>query len=294
MIRLDELGEVTTFAEVARRFAGADWLTSFLETEDLNDPETNGIVVPRIVNASVRCEDTIKSGRGPWAVVIDGDLETSGDLVCRTNDYLSSALVVTGDVRARNMRFAASARVEIKGDLIVGGGLGIVSGAWGDGGAVLVARSCEAALVLLDGTTCVDADRCRRTVVCGARGWTEFTPDIHDHATFDEVFEPTVFDADGSVDYDRVMSLANAGHSALKPEVEDRLRQGKGLASRAALNWLASDSRSQALMALGDDASMAVLVELLAERGHSVSIESLARSVRAMRGVRLGGPAPGT
>lgn len=287
MIQVDELGEETTFAEVARRFAGASWLASFLETEQLNDPETNGIVVPRIVNAGLRLDDTLESGPGPWAVIVDGDLETRGDLVCTTDDYLTSTLIVTGDVRARNVRFAASARVGIEGDLVVGDGLGIVSGTWGDGGAVLWARSCEAALVLLDGNTSIDADRCRRTLVCGSTGWREFAPDIHDHATFEEMFEPAAFDERGNLDFGRAMALANEGRSALRPEVENRLRGSKGLATREALAWLASDPPCREFMSLGDDASMAVLAERLAQRGHTVSIESLTRSVRAMRGVRL-------
>ncbi|WP_225888420.1 hypothetical protein [Myxococcus xanthus] len=287
MIQVDELGEETTFAEVARRFAGASWLASFLETEQLNDPETNGIVVPRIVNAGLRLDDTLKSGPGPWAVIIDGDLETSGDLVCTTDDYLTSTLIVTGNVRARNVRFAASARVGIEGDLVVGSGLGIVSGTWGDGGAVLWARSCEAALVLLDDNTSIDADRCRRTLVCGSTSWGEFTPDIHDYATFEEMFEPAAFDERGDLDSGRVMALANEGRSALRPEVENRLRGSKGLATREALAWLASDSHCRELMALGDDRSMAVLAEQLAQRGHTVSIESLTRSVRAMLGTSL-------
>ncbi|NOJ58088.1 hypothetical protein HK404_36545, partial [Myxococcus xanthus] len=52
-------GEVDEAAQV---FGGASWLASFLETEQLNDPETNGIVVPRIVNTGLRLDDTLKSG----------------------------------------------------------------------------------------------------------------------------------------------------------------------------------------------------------------------------------------
>ncbi|MFP2961547.1 hypothetical protein ACLEPN_28000 [Myxococcus sp. 1LA] len=288
MIQVDALGEETTFAEIARRFAGASWLASFLETEPLNDPETNGIVVPRIVNASLRFDDTLKSGPGPWAVIVDGDLETSGDLVCRTDDYLVSTLIVTGDVRARNVRFASSARVGIEGDLVVGGGLGVVSGTWGDGGAVLWARSCEAGLVLLDGNTSIDADRLRRTLVCGSTGWREFQPDIHDHATFKELFEPDAFEEHGNLDPERAMTLANAGRSALRPEVENRLRGSKGLAPREALAWLANDPACRELMTLGDDASMTVLAERLARADiRSPSKASRARCAPcAVRGSR--------
>lgn len=284
MSQIDVLGEKTTFEEVTRRFAGASWLASFLETEQLNDPETNGVVVPRIVSASLRFDDTLESGPGPWAVIVVGDLETRGDLVCTTDDYLTSTLIVTGDVRARNVRYASSARVGIEGDLVVGGGLGIVSGTYGDGGAVLWARSCEAALVLLDDNTSISADRCRRTLVCGSTGWREFTPDIHGIETFDAVFEPAAFDARGNLDPERAMALSNEGRSALRPEVEDRLRGSKGLAPREALTWLASTPECRELLERGDDAAMAALSEQLAQRGHTVSIESLTRSVRAMRG----------
>ncbi|AKQ69962.1 hypothetical protein A176_006874 [Myxococcus hansupus] len=287
MSHIDELGEETTFEEVSRRFAGASWLASFLETEELNDPETNGIVVPRIVSGSLRFDDTLESGSGPWAVIVVGDLETRGDLVCTTDDYLTSTLIVTGDVRARNVRFAASARVGIEGDLVVGGGLGIVSGTWGDGGAVLWARSCEAALVLLDDNTSISADRCRRTLVCGSTSWREFTPDIHGHETFEALFEPAAFDARGNLDPARAMALANEGRSALRPDVENRLRGSKGLAPREALTWLASAPECRELLERGDDAAMKALSEQLAQRGHTVSIESLTRSVRALRGARL-------
>lgn len=103
----------------------------------------------------------------------------------------------------------------------------------------------------------------------------------------EEMFEPAAFDERGDLDFGRAMALANEGRSALWPEVENRLRGSKGLATREALAWLASDPSCRELMALGDDASMAVLAERLAQRGHTVSIESLTRSVRAMRGARL-------
>lgn len=170
--RLEELGEPTTYEELSARHAGAPWLRWFLETRTLvtHEPE------PRLLRGDLRLTRDLRSGDGPWAMILEGDLETSGDLDFTTGDYAVSTLIVLGDVRARNVSFSSSARVSITGNLLASG---IITGSGGDSGACLgTDQLLTARAVLLDEHTSISAADGAgfRALLVGARGWQEFNP----------------------------------------------------------------------------------------------------------------------
>jgi hypothetical protein len=51
-----------------------------VETEQLNDPETNG-VTPRLIDGGLSTTEDLDTDGGPWAIVVAGDLVTTGDSV---------------------------------------------------------------------------------------------------------------------------------------------------------------------------------------------------------------------
>ncbi len=232
-MRLDLRGEESSFAAISERFADHRDLALFLETASQNDPATNGEVSVRLLRESLRSNEDLVTDQGPWAVFIDGDLETSADLICSTGEYrVSSTLVVTGTVRARNLHFHTSARVVIGRDLVVEN---LVVGAGGDSGALLGAGTIDARLVVLDSNTCISAHHDLRAIVIGGRGWQEFVPDISD--AFDHhpsIFDSGVFRADlGKIpSIGKLVKVAwdqRAAGPLLAPDIELGLRAAKGL-----------------------------------------------------------------
>ncbi|NMO14196.1 hypothetical protein HPC49_49455 [Pyxidicoccus fallax] len=232
-MRLDELGREMTFEELAERYRGHDQWSWFLETRALVTAE----VRPRLVEGSVITTENLETGDGPWALIIDGDLVTTGDIVFRTGDYATSALLVMGHLRARNLEYSGSARVVVDRDLTASG---VIVGSWGVDGAVLgVSGTLTALAVLLDPHTPIWANaggprsvpEAYRTLIVGGRGWQEFTPDIDsdDLERHEQLFVPEVLER-GILDRSKAMERAERGASPFLPEVEQALRAKKGLA----------------------------------------------------------------
>jgi hypothetical protein len=102
-MKLDELGHETSFEDIATRYRSHDLRSWFLETRDLVQTE----VRPRIIEGGVDVTHDLDTSDGPWAIIIDGDLVTTGDLSSTTDDYATSTLIVTGQLRARNVFYEA-------------------------------------------------------------------------------------------------------------------------------------------------------------------------------------------
>lgn len=223
--RLEELGQPTTFEQLSARHAAAPWLRWFLENRTLVSEEPT----PRLLQGDLRLARDLKSGEGPWVMILEGDLETSGDLDFTTGDYAVSTLIVLGDVRARNVSFSSSARVSITGNLFASG---LVIGTNGDSSACLgTAKTLTARAVLLDEHTSISADSGAgfRTLLAGARGWQEFEPDVVlDPETNEAFFHPEVL-RQGSLDHGLALEHARRGVGPFLPEVERELRRKKGL-----------------------------------------------------------------
>lgn len=259
---LEALGAPSTFANVAARYAGAPWLPLFLETEDLNDPETNGVVGVRVVDGDLTAA-ALHSDTGPWAIVVDGSLVIDGDIELSTSDYIASTLIVTGGVRARSVRYSTSMRVEIRGDLIVEN---VIGGFWGDASAFLAARSIEARCILLDSATSISARSRIDALIVGGRGWTEFRAD----AFLDELG-----DLDAAEAFDRV----RAGGPLPIDELAHRTR--RGLLSPTARALLDTDPAARALVAEPD--GLDVLSDWLQERGETFDRDALAAAIARRR-----------
>ncbi|NMO22805.1 hypothetical protein HPC49_42920 [Pyxidicoccus fallax] len=231
-MKLDELGRETTFEELAKRFRGHDLWDWFHETKDLVRTE----VRPRLIEGGLDTTEDVETGEGPWALIIDGDLVTTGDLAFSTGDYATSTLIVTGHLRARNLEYGYSARVAVDRDLTA---TGIIVGSWGTDGAVLgVSGTLSARAVLLDAHTPIWANaggpssvpKAFRTLIVGGKGWQEFEPDVNvsDKDAHANTFVPEVLQ-NGWLDTHLALEHARRGGSPFRPEVEQELRAKKGL-----------------------------------------------------------------
>ncbi|WP_224365402.1 hypothetical protein [Hyalangium versicolor] len=230
-MKLEEMGREVSFEDIGVRYRSHQLLSWFLETRDLVDAE----VRPRIIEGGVHATEDIETGDGPWALIIEGELVTSGDLSFKTGDYATSTLIVTGHVRARNVFYGQSARVAIDRDLVASG---VVIGTWGSDGAVLGASgTLTARAVLLDAHTSISANAGGshsvpegfRTLIVGANGWREFKPDIlNEPGHYAHTFVPEVL-RNGVLDLSLARAHAKRGGTPFLPEVEQALRAKKGL-----------------------------------------------------------------
>jgi hypothetical protein len=229
---LDEQGHETTFEALAKRFGRHALWKWFHETKDLVSSEVN----VRLIEGGITTTEDVETGDGPWAIIIDGDLVTTGDIIFRTGDYATSTVIVTGHLRARNLKYGGSARVAVDRDLTASG---IVVGTWGTDGAELgVEGTLTARVVVLDPHTPIWANagtprsvpEAFRTLVVGGRGWREFQPDINvdDIDAHPRTFVPEVL-KNGVLDAWKALEHAQRGGSPFLPEVEQALRAQKGL-----------------------------------------------------------------
>ncbi|GEN07518.1 hypothetical protein SAMN05443572_101467 [Myxococcus fulvus] len=229
---LDRLGREVSFEELAERFKGHDMRDWLLENRTLVSEEPK----PRLIEGSLQVDHDLETGDGPWVLVIDGDLVTTGDLVCTTDDYAVSTLFITGQLRARNIRFQSSARVSVDGDVVVSG---VIVGTGGDSEASLgTSSTLTARAVVLDSNTAIWAKagqprsvpEAYRTLIVGGKGWQSFIPDVDvgDPSHHQQTFVPEVIRG-GVLDAYKTWSHVRTGGGPLLPEVEQALRQKKGL-----------------------------------------------------------------
>ncbi|WP_342378314.1 hypothetical protein NVS55_03005 [Myxococcus stipitatus] len=229
---LDSMGREVSYEELAERLKGHELLRWLMDNRTLVDEEPQ----PRLIEGSVEVTHDLVTGDGPWLLVILGDLVTTGDLRFRTDDYATSSLLVTGSLRARNVRYGGSARVAVDKDLVASG---VIVGTGGDSEANLgVSGTLTARAVLLDAHTSIWATAGGprsvpegfRTLVVGGRGWREFPLDfdIDELSLHAQTFVPEVLTR-GLLDTDKALAHARTGGSPFLPDVERRLKEKRGL-----------------------------------------------------------------
>mgnify|MGYP001826180413 CR=1 FL=1 len=212
----DKIGAATSMEALAGRFQNESWWPWFRETETLGDLEPK----IRVVDSSIRHEGSLEMGYDPWAFIVDGDLELTGDLICETPGGRTSTLIITGSLRARNLFYANSARIGVEGSATFEE---FVLGTWGDGGATFGAEGAlSARAVLLDAQTSISARRFN-CLLMGGQGWREFTPDFVDGDT--DIFVPEVLDPGGLyLDFDLARQWIKEGREIFDPEQEAEWR----------------------------------------------------------------------
>ncbi len=158
----------------------------------------------------------------PWALIIDGDLEVSGDIDLSTEPYETSLFVVLGHVRARNLRFDGSAACFVSKSLVLSGGC---FGSHGDEGAALYAESLTARTLMLDGHTGANVATLEG-VAFGSEDWglpQHFTS--ADRAA--DFFIAEALNAEGDLDQGRAWTLMTSGRDPFLPGAYELLRARK-------------------------------------------------------------------
>lgn len=163
---------VTTVDEIKKRFEAENELETFGWFEDqlefINQRAKQKEKSPppmQLVKRPVKLADLeLKS---PWILVIDGDLEVTGDIDLSTEPYDMSVFVVLGNVRARKFRFSGSACCFVSKSVELTGGC---FGDHGDESAELITAKLKARVLVLDHVTGVEVDELD-AVVFGSEGW---------------------------------------------------------------------------------------------------------------------------
>jgi hypothetical protein len=227
-MKLTERGREVSFEALAERYRGHDLLDWFLETRDINDEE----VRPRLIEGGLDVTHDLAAGDGPWALLIEGDLVTTGDLDFSAEGG-TSKLLVMGSIRARNLSYGGSACVAVDGDITASG---VIIGSWGSDGAVLgTSGTLTARAVLLDSHTPIWANAGGprsvpegfRTLIVGGKGWREFEPDVLDDPEHNaRLFVPEVLDRE-CLDLHKARTHAKQGGTPFLPEAEQALRAKK-------------------------------------------------------------------
>jgi hypothetical protein len=138
----------------------------------------------------------------PYNVIVDGDLTVDGDL--EWWDSLSgNFLLVTGDVRARNVLLAGSPDVVVRGDLTVSGG---VQGHHGDDGGCLTVKGLVRAEVVIS-TLHFQLDLARPAEA----------PVIDTTGELTRMVLPELLGRDDEADVYRISDALRAGRPVLRP-----------------------------------------------------------------------------
>ncbi|KUN84155.1 polymer-forming cytoskeletal protein [Streptomyces griseoruber] len=159
-----------------------------------------------------------REGDGDWSpcnVIVDGDLTVDGDL-----EWWDSAggtfLLVTGNVRARNVLLSGCPDVVVRGDLTVTGG---VQGHHGDDGGFLTVKGLVRAQVVIS-TLYFNLDFARRPdalLIADTYRTTcpvDLTPD-----ELDDIVLPELLDRDDRADEHKIGEALRAGRPVLRPGV---------------------------------------------------------------------------
>ncbi|MCY1046249.1 hypothetical protein OV208_33375 [Corallococcus sp. bb12-1] len=214
--RLDALGEATTLLEVRTR------LGSHPRASELDVFEQSPGAV-RLLDAGLDAPEGLETGDGPYVVLIEGPLRTTGHLHLWTDDYLPGLVVVRGDLEARTLSFGNGARVFVEGSVRVEGEL---FGQYGDRNATLVASGeIRARATFLATTAGMYAEGGVQSLVYAPLGiWESLAPDIENEGVGDGVhsFNPSVLDAYGDLDFRRAIVAAREGRPLFLPGVEER------------------------------------------------------------------------
>ncbi|RKH08795.1 hypothetical protein D7X74_30860 [Corallococcus sp. CA047B] len=214
--RLDELGESTTLLEVRARLRSHRW------APELDIFERSPGVVRRL-DAGLDAPEGLDTGDGPYVVLVEGPLRTTGHLHLWTDDYLPGLVIVRGDLEARTLSFGNGARVFVEGSVRVEGEL---FGQYGDRNAALVATGViQARATFLETTAGMYAEGGVQSLVYSPLGLYEsLVPDIENEGVGDGVhsFDPSVLDAYGDLDFRKAIQAAREGRPLFLPGIEER------------------------------------------------------------------------
>jgi len=220
MAKKKSLGTETTMPELKKQYGKRSWWKWFEETAALNDKPVSirHITGPLVIDGDLIIDED------PWAIIIDGDVEVKGTVICLTPESYTSTLILLGKLKAKNLFFSSSARLSIESTTIEG----FVIGTSGDGGASLdVDGTLKARGVLLDSHTPAKAKKIDALIMCG-EGWPT-KPHFLD-GDHPELFDAGVLDRGGPfVDMELVKKAAQAGAPVFNPETEQVWRRDKGL-----------------------------------------------------------------
>lgn len=214
-------GSRATMDDLKKQYGKNSWWEWFEETATLNDePVSIGYV-----KGPLQIDGDLVLDQDPWAIIIDGDVEVNGTVICQTPEERTSTLIVLGTLQANNLFFSGSARLSIEKETTING---FVVGTGGDsGGSLDVEDKLIARGVLLDSHTPAKATQMNALIMCG-EGWPT-KPDFMDGDN-PELFEQSVLDRGGPfVDLYRLKAIAQAGEPVFNQAVEHTWRAKKGL-----------------------------------------------------------------
>lgn len=213
------LGSRSSMDDLKKLYGEQDWWSWFEETASQNE-ETVSV---RHIKGQKLIDGDLILDEDPWAVIIDGNMEVNGTVICNTPEGRISTLVVLGKLQAENLFYSGSAQLLIKEDTTING---FVVGTWGDGGATLgVNGTLTARGVLLDPHTPAEIKHVNALIMCG-EGWS-IEPDFLD-GDHPELFVHHVLDRGGPfVDFKLVRKAALAGEPVFDPAAEQAWRMKK-------------------------------------------------------------------
>ncbi|WNG20059.1 hypothetical protein [Cystobacter fuscus] len=218
--KLEDLGRAATLAELRSHL---HLHPREAELDTFERPPGLASCTVRIIDGGVDSPGNIDTGNGPYVILVDGPLRTSGHLGLWTDDYLPGLLVVRGDLHARTLSFGNGARVFVDGSVFVDDCL---FGQYGDRNAVLAATGELRARASFLGTTArIYADGGVRSLIYAPGGsWETLEPDIGNEGDGDGAgfFDPTVLDRYGDLDFKRAIQAAREGRPLFLPGVEER------------------------------------------------------------------------
>ena len=221
--RLEELGRETTFAELHSRLHLHPREAELWDFERPNGPPPGTL---RIIDGGVDGSGDIDTGKGPYVVLVDGPLKTSGHLNLWTYEYLPGLVIVRGDLHARTLSFGNGARVFVEGSVFVDDWL---FGQYGDHNAVLsTTGELRARASFLDTHTFIYADGGVRSLLyASTAGWETLEPDIANEGEGigTDFFDPAVLDRhgrDADLDFPLAIQAAREGRPLFLPGVEER------------------------------------------------------------------------
>ncbi|MET7770523.1 hypothetical protein [Nocardia sp. NPDC005366] len=148
----------------------------------------------------------------PYNVIVDGDLTVTGDI-----DWWDSAsgnfVLVTGNVRARNIILFGCPEMAVRGDLTASGG---IQGSYGDDGGVLAVKGrVRAEFVISTLYFCAYFDRQPEAVLI-ADPYRVNQPVDFDADELDDLVLPAVLGSDATADERRISAALRAGQPVLR------------------------------------------------------------------------------